>query len=709
MGRYCAQTVQNRSLEDDVGQRVIQVTRQSVSVSLRLFLRVREEFRGGDECVEFHVVLGEVFPCALLAVDDDENALDSCPRFPERFDRIDRALAGRGDILQNDHLLARLERTLDPVARPVGFGFLADDDVGKVGSDARGRRQWDRPECDASERGLTDALGESVGDHPECVGIGLEDVLVDVVVTRPAVGEFELTKANRPGLPKHVDECLCIHICGHTVAGKGLADCVCWPVRGESPTVIKTLPRERNHYGGRDPMLTRMHVFGSSGVRGVALEELTPAYALEVAQAAGSVFAETSDRVAVGRDTRETGRLFVDAVSSGLASVGVDVDRVGVVPTPALQTYCKQETVPGVMVTASHNPPQFNGIKLCGADGVELTRDTLDDVERRLADGVSLATWAESGQAREVDGANRAYREQLLDAVDRETIADADLTVALDPGHGSGALTSPDLFRDLGCHVKTINAQPDGSFPGRNPEPVAENLDELGRLVRTGEADIGIAHDGDGDRAMFFDETGEFVEGDAVLAALTEAKLSAGETVVSAVNTSQRLVDVVEQAGGKLDLTPIGSTHIITEIRERQAAGESVPIAGEGNGGIIFPDYFVARDGAYTAAMVCELAATATVSELVAPYGGYANVRYNIAYDDSDERAAMIAAIERIANVADAEVETTDGYRLDYGDAWVLARPSGTEPVIRLYAEARDRERAEELVGPMLDTVKSVR
>lgn len=449
-----------------------------------------------------------------------------------------------------------------------------------------------------------------------------------------------------------------------------------------------------------------MNVFGSSGVRGVALEQLTPADTLDIAQAAGTVFRERNTRVAVGRDTRQTGEMLVHAVASGLASVGCHVDRIGVVPTPSLQAYCERTGVPGVMVTASHNPPRFNGIKLIGDDGVELTRDTLDRVETYLDDSPELTTWDKAGQIRTVESANRAYREELLEAVDRESIAEADLTVAIDPGHGAGALTSPDIFRDLGCTVKTINAQPDGRFPGRDPEPVEANLSELGRFVEASDADLGIAHDGDADRAIFFDETGTFVEGDAALAALTAAEIDSGETVVSAVNASQRLVDVTAEMGANLELTAIGSTYIITAIRELQQSGETVSIAGEGNGGLIYPAYRIARDGAYTAARLCELAAETSLSELVAPYDGYANVRNNIPYETAAERMAMIEAIEQTAENADVEVDTTDGYRLDYGDAWVLARPSGTEPVIRVYAEAREHERAQELVDEMVTAIE---
>jgi phosphomannomutase/phosphoglucomutase len=440
-----------------------------------------------------------------------------------------------------------------------------------------------------------------------------------------------------------------------------------------------------------------MKVFGSSGTRGVANEELTPGFVLRVAKAAGSVW--RADRVAVARDTRTTGRMLENAAVAGLQSVGADVDRLGVLPTPGTQAYAEREEVPAVMVTASHNPGEYNGVKLVGSDGVELAVDDLERVERKFStEQFDDAAWDGVGDDRDVASAARTYLDQLYDAVDGDAIAAADLTVALDPGHGAGALTSPEFYRELGCEVVTVNGQPDGHFPGREPEPVPEHLRDLGRLVEAADADVGIAHDGDADRAIFFDETGEYVEGDAALAALAAAELDEGDTTVSAVNVSQRLVDVCERTGASLELTPIGSTQIMTRIRQLEAEGEHVPVAGEGNGGIIFPDYRTTRDGAYTGARFLELLADGTpASEVVEPYSDYHNVRVNVGYADDAERDALLGAAEERALDADADRTTIDGYRLDYGDAWVLVRPSGTEPVVRIYAESTDREQAEEL------------
>jgi phosphomannomutase/phosphoglucomutase len=451
-----------------------------------------------------------------------------------------------------------------------------------------------------------------------------------------------------------------------------------------------------------------MRIFGSSGVRGVVGEELTPAFVGRIASAAGSVWG--AQRVAVARDTRTSGRTYVDAVAAALSSVGCDVDRLGVVPTPGVARYCEVEGVPAVHVTASHNPPEYNGIKLVGADGVELTVDRLERVEDRVhTEDFALAEWDGLGRTRRVESANDDYVEGLLAAVDRDAVADADLTVALDPGHGAGALTSPEFFRRLGCEVVTVNAQPDGRFPGRDPEPVPDNLDDLGRLVRAAGADVGIAHDGDADRAVFFDERGEYVEGDASLAALAADALAPGDTTVAAVNVSQRLVDVCEAVGADLQLTPIGATNIITRITDLQRAGDSVPIAGEGNGGVFYPDYRLVRDGAYIGAKFLELVAETPASELVAPYTDYHNVRMNLSYRDEAELEAMLAAAEAYVADADATPVTTDGYRLDYGDAWVLVRPSGTEPKVRIYGEAREKSRAQALVDGVHEALEDAR
>ena len=451
-----------------------------------------------------------------------------------------------------------------------------------------------------------------------------------------------------------------------------------------------------------------MELFGSSGVRGVVGEGMSPGLVGEIAAATGTEL--DADTVAVARDTRTSGRMFADVAAGHLASVGVSVHRLGVIPTPGAQAYAERHGVPAVVITASHNPRAYNGVKLIGADGIELPKPTIERIEDRLsADNADAVDYASVGTSRSVSGADDGYVEELLGTLDdegrRDRIAGADLTVALDPGHGAGCATSPRFFRELGCRVVTVNAQPDGHFPGRKPEPVAENLADLRRLVRSTDADVGIAHDGDADRAIFVDENGDHIDGEASLAALAAAEVDGSDAVVSAVNVSQRLVDVVNDTGADLELTPIGSTYLITRIKKLQDEGRKVPISGEGNGGIFFPDYRISRDGAYTAARFLDCLVDRPASAVVAEYDGYTTRRRNIEYDDTDERDSMLAAAESYAAAADAELSTIDGYRLDYGDGWVLVRPSGTEPLVRLYAEARESGRAETLLDGMYDAV----
>jgi phosphomannomutase/phosphoglucomutase len=451
-----------------------------------------------------------------------------------------------------------------------------------------------------------------------------------------------------------------------------------------------------------------MEVFGSSGVRGIVGERITPEFVVRIAAATATGL--DADRVALARDTRTSGPMLTDAAAAGLQGAGADVDRLGVLPTPGAGAYAAAESVRALVVTASHNPPEYNGVKLLARDGGGLPVADLERVEA-VREDVDGAAWDALGSERRVADARERYRRHLRECADREAVAGADLTVAVDPGHGTACDVTPGLLRSIGCAVRTVNAQPDGRFPGRGSEPVPENLIDLCRLVRTTDADLGVAHDGDGDRAVFVDERGVPVEPAASLAALADASLESGDTLVTAVTASQRLVDLCERRGADLELTRVGATYITSRVRELREEGVRVPIAGEGNGGIFFPEVALVRDGAYAAVRMLEVLAARgeRLSAVAAEFDGYANARENLAHQTPAQRKAMLAAAADRAAAADGETTTLDGYRVDFGDAWVLARGSGTEPIVRVYAEARERGRAEDLVADWAGTLRTAR
>ncbi len=460
-----------------------------------------------------------------------------------------------------------------------------------------------------------------------------------------------------------------------------------------------SVDRRRNDFGA-DPRGNSMVGFGSSGIRGVVNEELTPQVVTEIAAAAGHTLA--AERVAIGRDTRTSGTMLANAASAGFTAVGAAVDRLGSIPTPGLQAYCRRHRTFGCMVTGSHNPPRYNGIKLFDRDGIEVTGGTLETVETTLETGrYTPAGWRDIGAEHEINDACDRYVDEILQAVDRVN----GLTVAVDPGHGPGGFVTPKLCRALGCSVTTINDEPDGTFPARSPEPRPAALSDLSRLVRAATADLGIAHDGDADRVVFVDETGVVVDGNELFAALAAERVTPGDVVVTAVNASTVLAEVVDDRGGHLDLTPIGSANIVARIRERHAAGDEVVLAGEANGGIFFPNERLARDGPFVAARMLATVAETPLSTMVAPYD-VSMVRRRIEYGATASRDRIMDVIRSYACERDRPVDETDGIRIERADGWVLARPSGTEPIIRVVTEADDEETATCYADEIIDLVE---
>ncbi len=429
--------------------------------------------------------------------------------------------------------------------------------------------------------------------------------------------------------------------------------------------------------------------FGTAGIRG-PVEEVTPELALSVGRAAGS----PGETFVLGRDGRETGPALAAAVEAGLESAGADVRRLGVVPTPTLAYASRGRR--GVMVTASHNPPADNGLKLF-VDGVEYDREAEERIETALGDApVGWAEWGSSGRL-DVLG---EYRRAVADYV-RGRFGDerplAGLSVVVDCGTGVGALTTPQLLDRLGADVLAINANVDGHFPARESKPTPETLTDLAALLADGDFDLGLAHDGDADRIVALDHTGEVIHEDTVLAVVAaryvrEATVD-DPVVVTTPNASARIDELVVDAGGRIERVRLGALHEgIARVEADDTPETAVVFAAEpwkhvhtAFGGWI--------DGVVSAAVVAALVADAGgADELREPVSERPYRKLSVDCPDGAKAAAM-ATLEATLPEAfpEAAVDTAYGVRLTFEDAsWLLVRPSGTEPYLRLYAESDD-------------------
>ena len=443
-----------------------------------------------------------------------------------------------------------------------------------------------------------------------------------------------------------------------------------------------------------------MAFFGTNGVRGIANEYITPQLAVDVAKSLGT-YMDSKGTIAIGRDTRMSGEMLKSAAIAGALSAGLTVIDVGTVPVPALQYYVRDHADAGIMITASHNPREYNGIKLIAGDGSEFSREGESEVEKiYYSKQFASANWDRTGDLRTANDANEYYIQGIIDHVDAQNIRGKRLKVVADTGCGAGSLTLPFLLQKLGCEVITINAQLDGTFPWRNPEPTPDVLTELAEIVRTTGADMGVAQDGDADRAVFVDENGDFIDEEVLLAMMAKYILSREKgVIVTPVSSSQRMADIAKDAGVELIWTAVGSINVARKMMETDAV-----FGGEGNGGLIFPEYQYCRDGGMACAKLLEIiAAGTTLSEFAKSVPEYFNSKTKTVCKN------LTATMERVtADVLEnvAKVDTMDGVKIWYDDGWVLIRPSGTEPIVRIFAESKTKAKAEELMLEGLELVE---
>ena len=439
-----------------------------------------------------------------------------------------------------------------------------------------------------------------------------------------------------------------------------------------------------------------VRLFGTNGVRGVVNELLTPELAMGIGRAVGTVVRRSGSPVGteilVGADTRCSTSLMCSSICAGLLSTGCRAVDVGVLPTPAIQYGVKNsQAAMGIMITASHNPPEYNGIKTIAGDGTETTRDEEELVERAYhACDYVQASWKETPAMGQRKNLVDDYISGIKSIVDVGLIKGAGLNVALDCANGATHYSAPRLMEELGAGVVTLNAQPSGMFPGHPSEPTEAHLKVLQSLVRETDADFGLAHDGDGDRAIFLDEKGQYLYGDKTLALAAKyvVEENGGGKVVTAINTSSVLEDVVKDAGGEVVYTPIGSP-IVARVMMREKA----VFGGEENGGLIFPKFQYCRDGGMTSAAMLEILAKKkrSLSELIAELPEYHLCKLKFKYPVHLRETILKKYLEQVEHLSP---QTMDGVKLVDEGGWTLVRPSGTEAIYRIQVEDKDPIRA---------------
>ncbi len=446
-------------------------------------------------------------------------------------------------------------------------------------------------------------------------------------------------------------------------------------------------------------------LFGTSGIRGITNRELTAELALKVGLALATKHEE--GEFLIGRDTRVSGEFLEKALISGILSAGANVTKLGIVPTPVLAYLTmKHDFDCGVMITASHNPPQYNGIKIFDKEGVALSMEKAEEIEQIIENqDFKLARWNGIGKCQEASHLIDDYIELVIENLSFEK----SWHVVIDPGCGATSILAPLIFRKLGCEVRAVNAQMDGFFPARSPLPDEESLKPLCRIVRELGANVGFAYDGDGDRMVIIDEKGNFAPLDQTLAlyAAYTIEKAGGGTVVTHVEASMCIDKIVEEMGGKVVRTRVGDVNIAEAMKRYHAV-----FGGEPCGAWIHPKYHYCPDGILSSVLMLKMLEErkAELSRLLEKVPQYPILREKIECPHMLKEKVM----QRIEREIDSvfpnfkEKLTVDGVRLSLSEGWVLVRPSGTEPLIRITAEAERREVADEIMRKTLHFVSRV-
>ena len=446
------------------------------------------------------------------------------------------------------------------------------------------------------------------------------------------------------------------------------------------------------------------NLFGINGVRGIVNVDLTSDVALRLGRAIGRYY---NGSVAIASDTRATADMIRNAVISGLLAEGCNVFNLGIIPIPALQYYVKthDDIVGGVMITASHNTVEYNGVKCISSNGDELGEAGKNKIEENYDSEVPSHS-KKIGNVTIITRAGEEYTNAVVENSNHVDIKRAKLRVVVDCANGAASYTTPTLLQKLGVYTVTLNANPQGDYPGRPSEPTEENLSDVIALIKAVGADLGVAHDLDGDRVAFITNEGRFIPGDVALALMSRFILRKKKgKVVTPVTTSSLVEEIVKGNGGDIVYTAVGSPIVARKMRE-----EGAVFGGEETGGMIFPQFQYCRDPALAIAKMLEcIISDGSIQEQVDKLPVYYMEKRDIPCP-KDKKEALVDHI--IENCSDGDIDIIDGVKVYFEDGWVVARPSGTENKFRFFSESKESDiaiaRADEFEKDAIDFLSSI-
>ncbi len=441
--------------------------------------------------------------------------------------------------------------------------------------------------------------------------------------------------------------------------------------------------------------------FGTNGIRGVFSEDFTLEFVHDMTLAIGTYF--KLGPILIGFDGRESSPVICKVISSALNSIGINCNVAGIVPTPCLEFAVKiLGYTGGIMITASHNPPQYNGIKPAAKDGVEISREDeliIEDIYTHKNWLKNTKTWGTTGKE---ERTIETYLKGIISQVDSKLIESKNFKVVLDLGNGVQAVSAPDFCKMLHCETFLVNQNIDGNFPGRGSEPTPQNLSVLSKIVIENNADFGIAFDGDGDRSIFCDNKGNILTGDKSALLLTQyiLKKNPNSLIITCLNSSSNIEAMAEKFNSKVIRTKVGSV----EVSRKMVATDAL-IGFEENGGFMYGKHNQVRDGCMALALMLELLATGkSLSDEIASLPPSFTTKDKISCSPDNVSKLILSLKEEFPSS-----DTTDGIKIIIDSKnWVMIRPSGTEPIVRIYAEAESQEKLDTLISEYLKKVKSI-